>query len=510
MVSKPALLVIVFAAADQLNDADGAGRRWFMSLWETAARLGMHEPVDRIAPVDFPRDLASGGRFQVLASRESAGPGIRQALLFGIHDVVGFLAVIAPRSARSWRTSWEAWAAAAPEWDPESAPPAVIGTAVIHLGLIPASCEVRGKAQYPPAELLRTLLPKGRQADFPTGWTLTPDGFRVAEFGIGTTDLPRARNLVLLAPADKEADLDQWAWSSARELPPFTRYLLHCAKVRHQFGIYRSGRQFRAARERVEQTIDNLMRLNTDDADLHQLMRAQQALAAQEADTGGLITSMARIRAMTRTVEIAAANMRAAVPEFSADHGSSPVFEQDGLDAAWLRDMLLDDAEYLQATLDRAVQVSRLVGTRVEQRQTRFQQQLTLLQTSVIGAILMALAVSQTLQYKLPLAGPLQPPVIAVLAAVALVLPGAALRWICGIGDDAPLQPADITFTTLLGSAVGWLATATISRQLLHHLAAPLTTVCFAMVSAVVFLTAGSAGTRLLGRLRGSRADETS
>lgn len=47
---------------------------------------------------------------------------------------------------------------------------------------------------------------------------------------------------------------------------------------------------------------------------------------------------------------------------------------------------------------------------------------------------------------------------IALLATLALFLPGAVLRWSRGSSRDAPLPAFDLTAAALMGATGGWLS----------------------------------------------------
>lgn len=119
---------------------------------------------------------------------------------------------------------------------------------------------------------------------------------------------------------------------------------------------------------------------------------------------------------MKRTVEIARANIDAAIdiPSPGLDYGQ--VFTATEEISGWLLDRLNDSEVYLEATMLGADYISTVISAATEERRQHYQQQLTLLQTSVIGAAIMALTVVQALQYHLPVPGPLQAPAIATIA----------------------------------------------------------------------------------------------
>ena len=62
----------------------------------------------------------------------------------------------------------------------------------------------------------------------------------------------------------------------------------------------------------------------------------------------------------------------------------------------------------------------------------------SVVQTSVVGALLTALATIQALQFRVPLTIRLQAQVIAILAAIAFALPVALARWVGIVPRSVP------------------------------------------------------------------------
>jgi hypothetical protein len=443
-VDRPGLVFYAFAAINRLA-ASPDQRAWLERLWESCAQFGMNRPIGSIAPVNFPAsmdEVTDTPAYRPLASRESAQPGVSQALLFTSHDVFGLLVVIAPDPPRPWPELTRALdeTARGAGCDLADPPAGLLGTVAVRLGVLSDPAE---PVPRPPA-----LAEQEDAAVWPPGWTLLAPGFLVAQATAHTEGVHRL--LTALAPSAQEADLDKWTWSSSRQLPPLARYLLHTAKLRDQLAVFERG-QFRAMRRKVDQRIDQLMLLDVEHARLSGLNAARAELARQQADADGLVTTLARIRIMKRTVEIAQANIGAAidVPGARLDYGQ--VFTATQEAGSWLLDSLGDSETYLEATLARANSIGRLISAAVEERRQRYQQQLTLLQSSVIGAAVMALTAVQALQYRLPVPGTVQAPLIATIAGITLVLPGSILRWIRGIGHEAPLSTVDTAMLTVPG-----------------------------------------------------------
>lgn len=491
-VAKQALVFLAFAATARLAD-DPAGRVWLERLWDATGRFGMDGAIPGVAPYEFPVDAhhdIDSAAYRVLASRQGPAVGITQALVFATHDVLGVMVVLAPEPESSWQELDRELldAAAAADCDLTAPPPAVLGTASLHLGVL-------GENAAPPDPHAR-------------GWTRVGQGFLIANAepddqtsmataATATATGPSHRCFTLLATAEKESDLDRWTWSSARLLPPFARYLLHSAKLRDQLAVYERGR-FGTVRRKVESQVDELMRLDLDALDLRRLLEARSLLTAEQVDADGLFTSLSRLRTMARTVDIALANLAAAVEAPDQRRDRAQIFSTDQELGRWLLTRIQDSEEYLTASLARADRMNALVDSRIEGRRARYQQQLTLLQASIIGAAVMALTVVQALQYRLPVLGPVQAPFIATVAGAALVLPGAIVRWIHGVGDDAPLRNVDIALLAVPGAAIGWLISSLMGSPI--H---PWWPVSLAG-AAVAAIALPYAGHLLLRRLRGS------
>jgi hypothetical protein len=90
-----------------------------------------------------------------------------------------------------------------------------------------------------------------------------------------------------------------------------------------------------------------------------------------------------------------------------------------------------------------------------------------------------------------------QAPFIATVAGAALVLPGAIVRWIHGVGDDAPLRNVDIALLAVPGAGIGWLISSLMGSPV--HPWWPVSLAC----AAVAAIALPGAGHLLLRRLRG-------
>ena len=116
-----------------------------------------------------------------------------------------------------------------------------------------------------------------------------------------------------------------------------------------------------------------------------------------------------------------------------------------------------------------------MIQHRLQQRQEasrRRQERFNLLQTAIIGAVIVGLTAVQALGYQLPVPGPVKPPVIAALGAIALLLASIVVRLALSSGRQ-PLAWLSYTAAGLTVAALTWLVVAWVSRDALHKLAAP-------------------------------------
>jgi predicted nucleotide-binding protein len=170
-------------------------------------------------------------------------------------------------------------------------------------------------------------------------WEVTPGGGHAA------------RRLVVLARPDEDARLSRFTWSAGDvALPPLGRYLMHAAKLRHQARVRGDGRELTRVRDRTAARLNRLTDLLRDPAAAAQAGETAAALAADEAS---LAATLEALRQMRRSVEIARANMAAALPS---------LLPADFALADWLTQQLVDDADYLEATRERAERMREIVG----------------------------------------------------------------------------------------------------------------------------------------------------
>ncbi|MEJ3744399.1 CATRA conflict system CASPASE/TPR repeat-associated protein [Actinomycetes bacterium KLBMP 9797] len=474
---RPALAVHTFFAA-------GSAPAPLRALWDGVAGLGMDTPIAG-RPVDLPEVPGPGpDGLEVLAARQRVVPGaVYEALAYRSHDTVGVSVLLAPNDDRvDWRALREQWAAHAPRAD------AALGTVTVYLGLAPRRPWRLGHAQRA-ARLVRHVPDQPPSTvDRTADWCRTADGLLVSEL---SPDAGHAhRRLVVLADAADESTLDEWTWlSDGRELPPLTRYVLHAAKLRHQERVLVAARPgLRAAVERTERACDTLAELlRTPEPSAPQLRAAARDLALVQAEQGGLVMASTDASDMAETVRAARHNMAAALGRSPRCRPGGP-FDRDQATATWLTEQLAIERTYVDSAARKADQVGRLAAAALDDRHRRRQEALTLFQASVLGSLLMALAAVQSLQYQIPVPGPLMAPLVCALAMVALVLPAGVLHW-PRRGTPAPPAWRFVAGGLVAGASLGWLA-ATAGWWVARDAAAPPAWSC--LVAALAALVAAT------------------
>ncbi|MFC5218406.1 CATRA conflict system CASPASE/TPR repeat-associated protein [Streptomyces coerulescens] len=445
--------------------------------WERCGTvLGMTEPVGRVGVGIRPEGgweaLADGtgtgtgagtGAAGLLAARGRPGPGLRQAALRREHDVLCLSVMLAPDAAEGlgWAELDALWSAALPGGATTERPGSgLLGSARLYLAR-PAASDERPSPDPDGwlTEAVRTRVPADPTA--PDAWadagTAVRQGFAVWEAS-AARDTRAARRLVVIAARDRDPELTAWTWTTrARGLPPFARYLLHAAKIRYQLRVRDAAGGIGRLRADTDTAITRLLALTADPhgpSRRSDLLRASHVLVGLQTRERGLVDRSTRIREMGRTVEIAAANLAA----LCQDPATGGPFADDRALAEWFVQRLDDEATYLEAALRRAEQVGALADQSLQRTLQRRQETVNLGLTGAIGAILMSLAAVQSLQYTVPLPGPVKPAVVTALGALALVASLVVLRAV------APGRRWSLTLLRLgvaaLGAALGWTAAA--------------------------------------------------
>ncbi|WP_316529434.1 CATRA conflict system CASPASE/TPR repeat-associated protein [Kitasatospora brasiliensis] len=322
----------------------------------------------------------------------------------------------------------------------------------------------------------------------------------VTSRGAGEEHVDRTFVTTARATETGEASLDAWSWFDVRSpMAPVTRYLLHAAAVRDQYGIRRAADSGLTRRRTALREDGQLLFL-----DCHRLLSAsgyhrraaRRELACWEElaerahrlllEDGIAADRELKLRTMGRTIGVHSAAMTAALST-PADPSPGLLFS-DAQCATRLADVLEEDAFSFGVERERVKEAARIATESATQRLQSHQQYLSLVQTSVIGGLLMALTAVQTLGFRLPLAEHVQGPFIALLATLAVSLPVVIMRRWSGGNGGRPGAVLEIAGLTGAGAAVGWL----LARGAGHGDWSTAVTAAFAVAGAVLLGTGGA------------------
>jgi len=286
-INKPALFVYSFQEAMPAAGHKATAVEYLSALWRACEALGMTEPPAGFGlPTDFPQMPVSSDSFRLLAARRKPASGpVYWAFMFVEYDTIGFIAALAPNSVNEglsgWKALYEEWHEAVDkEWQGsgettlgslEKAQRAMLGETLLFQALCDPSVE--DELIHLGREVQRAL--PGRH---PGSWWETPyvtaHGFAVWDAQGRQPEDRHQRTMCVLAPGDKEHELDEWVWTtSGLRLPPFARCLLHAAKLRYERDVYREMRSLREVRTEVEEALVPLTELHAD-VDRGQPLRA--------------------------------------------------------------------------------------------------------------------------------------------------------------------------------------------------------------------------------------------
>ena len=502
-VERPALLTHVFYPADRVADHTSPAHRHLRNLWTALLDSGLTGPVgENPTNLDVSSVTPVANTLRLYAAVRKDVPGqVHAALACQWHDVIAVTVMNAPNTASvSWTDLDTAWTELAPK-DGE----ATLGGATIYLGLIPAA--VCSRTRLVPsfvAPHIRGALPDATAPGWENTGCRTRQGFLLWELPDPHGDAaPLHRCLAALAPPASEEALDRWVWSDpAPGLVPFTRYLIHAAKARYERKVlFTTLPELYALRGRVDETARSLFagaqdwtqaaskETATDSSpSLESVVRAQHEIRRLRVASGGLSTSLGSVRAMAQTLQIAKANMQAAVSEDLPQKDHGPLAGDIRIADLTLAQARAEES-YLSAAYDRAGDIAVLAEAETGRRLSERQAQLTLWQTSLLGGLIMLLAAIQSLSYKVPLPGGLAAPTICLLGSLALALPILSWHWSLA---SAPPRRAWVVFAgcAAIGASSGWL----IASLLTHLLGRPGATVWTALAAAAGAVVAIAAG----------------
>ncbi|MFC8849194.1 MULTISPECIES: CATRA conflict system CASPASE/TPR repeat-associated protein [unclassified Micromonospora] len=422
------------------------GHTYLAQVWRRCQELlAIVEPTPLGLSTDLPSD-ADGlpPRDGPVAAARRGGGGVHQMFAHRQHDVLCLSVVLAPEQATSWPALEADWARARGEEHP-----AVLGEVRLRLAQHRRSRWRSGRATAQAYASLRAELdapdrfgsvegsagrrPQVRADGPPPGAAAVPGGFVVWE-APRLPDDRRLRRIVVVAPEGAGERLSAWVWSSGQAEPAsLTRYLLYTAMVRYELRVWSAG-QTRSLPHQIDARLARLLPLldavaEEDRPDPAQWDRYARRLGRLVADEAGLLDAVAQLSGLRRTVQIAATNMATLVPSSAGAgaHRDGP-FADDHELTTWFDQQLDDDLTYLRATLARTTSIGALLDRSVRRWEAARRERYTLVQTAVVGAVVMVLTATQALRYQVPLPTRVQPAVVVGLGAVAFYLPLAVIR----------------------------------------------------------------------------------
>jgi hypothetical protein len=502
-IGKPALLIACFAPAAPVDD--DCAHAYLADLWRACRALGMTSPLPGlpVAAGQLPPLPRRTKELEIVAAAQRDGSAaVYSAFVFAEHDTAGLVALLAPNDPRSglagWndlRAEWTAALAAAGRPADGRPPDGILGEfhvyEALRRGAFGGSEQAMSEAirRYAPAPAGASGGGAGAGAGGGTGtgsgagsgggagggwWRghdRTEHGFRVWRREDDPTR-DTVSDLYVLAPDRLEAELDAWAWAVDGEsgLRPLTRYLLHASKMRFEARQYAAADPVAVPVDVSDRHTRELLRELEPAAAgrpiaLGRVLRAAALLDRTQLGPQGMTWTITGLRQLSRTVAIAAANMRIHAP---AVHRQGPGVSWPQADLAAAEALIAQaesDQVYLETTRERAEAARALASTIVDRAFDDRRGKLTLIQGSVLGAVVTALTVVQAFQYHVPLSRFLQSPTIALLTALALALPLTVLRW-AGVRATTSYAWLVSCAAGLVGASLGWLVTVLIRRHL--------------------------------------------
>lgn len=459
-------MVYAFAALDGGADTTRLGWARLEQLWSACRAVGpCTEPLLSVtAPERLPEAPAADEPFRVIASASRATPGpVRSVFVFAEYGTAGLVAALSADGddIAGWRELVDQWQAATPP-----AATDLLGQTTVLLGFAP-SLATRGEVGHIGFELARRFGIDDPVPEPDTGpghallWELRSDsGHRV---------------LVVAAPDSAEDDVERWIWASdgRQGLMPLTRYCLNVARAEHQRHVFESLRPVADLIAEVDAATRALViQLDSPEgADTQRLLAADNALRRLQVSESGVLWRMTRIQEMAATVRALHANIHRHRPSGSAPATPGGMAARDEAMVTWLTGQLDREAGYLDGLSRRVTAahatVSSMVGSAISRRRER----ITLLQTSFLGALLMALAAVQAFQYTVRVNHAVIAPLTCVLAAAAFGLPLLVVRWSGLLPRTEPYRWPDLLAAAVLGAAVGWLASSGCWLAVTHRVA---------------------------------------
>jgi hypothetical protein len=486
-IGRAALIAWCFVPIDPPREQFGLTQEYLCGRWEACGELGVSATIEGagVATVfAWPEVSHDPGMRLIAAKQLDGGDGVRQAFLFAKHDTVGVVVCLAPNRTDD---TTDTWVALAQEWrgvaGRELLPEVLLGEASLLMGV---RSNEGGSHEGAEHDAVWSALADGGGARGRGSYCQPLGGV-----GLWEAEAVGARRcFAALAMPEREGALERWVWRDAQaglgELPPFGLYLLHAGKLRYQVGVYRrNAAVLSRAREDVDRTLERVLDLHVHaGADspvaLEELVAAQAELSQEQARSAGLLFGMTRLRELRQTVTIAARNIEAlSLVSLSEGpvSGESLVGRDVGL-AQRLAEQIEYDLAYAEAVRERAREAQAVTGLRLQaaaDRQARLQSRLTLLQSSLLGALLAALAAIQTLEARIPVDDALEGPLTAFVFGLALAFPLLIVQWY------ERYRRSDYAAFAVFGATAGWVVIVALWRQ------APVEAVLVAVAVGTVF-----------------------
>jgi hypothetical protein len=460
--AKCALYFFSFAPAAPLPVDVEAVHQHLRELWEGCGRLGMTQALfpDRSqAFPGFSEETVLG--FHVLAGRgDLRGEATSEAFLFARHDVIGLAAALIPNRDPDELSTWAELAKSWREAVTADPPEAILGEALVLVALDDGKT-----GAVLPADVGSEVWQGAHDAGYElwTPWYRTANDMLLWD-GTGPGAL---RVVALVAPAETEAWLNDWLWWGGRQdLASFARYLVDASKLRYEARVYPARRRdLERCMDDVDRPLTALLSSEANDADgrarLEDLLKAQADLYRAQHQTFGLTHATSRLKELQRTIAIAQRNLTLVSPQPHPDWEEAPdsLFARDLAFADLLSEQIDNDLGYAGAVTERADGAQQLTSMRLEQsadRHARAQERISLLQTTVLGALLVAVGGIGTLSISFGVHDYLKLPLLTALMALLVAIPPLTMDWNTSYGLFDHLAAAALTGT------LAWLAAAAI------------------------------------------------
>lgn len=488
-IVRPALLVYAFAALDGTPDSAQRAWRRLDRLWLASRVLGsMTEPMlGATAPERLPELPGQTGAFRIVASaRRSTVDRMRSMFVFTEHGTAGLIAALAADAdgVAGWTELISQWSAAT-RLDSDHD---LLSMTLVLIGLTPDPGLL--------ADVGSTGVRLVQQSGGGVNLTHSDQGPGSALIWRLDRASTGSQMLVIAALEHEEGLIDEWAWArdGRQGLMPLTRYCLSISRADHQRRLYQALQPIAKVIAETDDATAALMaelrRERRQELDAAALLLADQRVHQVQAARPGLLWRMTRIQEMAATVRALQANARRNRPLQDDSSAPTDIFVRDDAELAWFLDQLDREAVYLDALTRRADSAHAAAASAITAAVARRRERITLLQTSFLGALLMALAAIQTFQSTTPIDSAIKLPLISTLAAAAFGLPFLAARWSGLTAKADPYRWPDVLAAAVVGAALSWLLSTIMWIATAKRLAPPLGT--GAAVTLGTLLLAGS------------------